>query len=42
MVDRMGTDRGKAVEAALANIEKKFGKREVSRKISHHNRLKWN
>ena len=31
MADRMGADRGKAVEAALANIEKKFGKGSIMR-----------
>src|SRR5947209_18722383 len=31
MADRMGADRGKAVEAALANIEKKFGKSSIMR-----------
>jgi recombination protein RecA len=29
--DRLGADRGKAVEAALANIEKKFGKGSIMR-----------
>ena len=29
--DRLSTDRGKAVEAALANIEKKFGKGSIMR-----------
>src|SRR5256885_4094816 len=29
--DRMSADRGKAVEAALANIEKKFGKGSIMR-----------
>src|SRR5687768_7640402 len=31
MADRQGADRGKAVEAALANIEKKFGKGSIMR-----------
>ncbi|HZI18446.1 MAG TPA: recombinase RecA [Pyrinomonadaceae bacterium] len=31
MAERMGADRGKAVEAALANIEKKFGKGSIMR-----------
>jgi recombination protein RecA len=31
MTDRQGADRGKAVEAALANIEKKFGKGSIMR-----------
>src|SRR2546430_12186880 len=31
MADRMGADRGKAVEAALANIEKRFGKGSIMR-----------
>jgi recombination protein RecA len=31
MADRLGADRGKAVEAALANIEKKFGKGSIMR-----------
>src|SRR5437763_11928282 len=31
MADRMGADRGKAVEAALLNIEKKFGKGSIMR-----------
>ena len=29
--DRMSADRGKAVEAALSNIEKKFGKGSIMR-----------
>src|ERR1044072_5923455 len=31
MADRQGADRGKAVEAALANIEKKLGKGSIMR-----------
>src|ERR671921_1271149 len=31
MADRQGADRGKAVEAALLNIEKKFGKGSIMR-----------
>src|ERR687885_2488589 len=31
MADRQGADRGKAIEAALANIEKKFGKGSIMR-----------
>ena len=31
MSDRQGADRGKAVEAALLNIEKKFGKGSIMR-----------
>src|SRR6201990_69348 len=31
MTDRLGADRGKAVEAALAKIEKKFGKGSIMR-----------
>jgi recombination protein RecA len=31
MADRLSADRGKAVEAALANIEKKFGKGSIMR-----------
>jgi len=29
--DRMNADRGRAIEAALSNIEKKFGKRSIMR-----------
>src|SRR5918912_2322483 len=31
MANKLGADRGKAVEAALANIEKKFGKGSIMR-----------
>src|ERR687883_1127002 len=31
MADKVGADRGRAVEAALANIEKKFGKGSIMR-----------
>src|ERR671920_1161396 len=31
MADRQGADRGKAIESALANIEKKFGKGSIMR-----------
>ena len=29
--DRMNSDRGRAIEAALANIEKRFGKGSIMR-----------